>query len=109
MNAVVATTPIIGPFFARRLAELGRDQPPVAQIVVTLGGYARTLGDATNEETVTGASVGALFAPDSVRRSNSLAMLSTAVALRTLAQSDPWFAGMDGPTITHLVDEFGLA
>jgi hypothetical protein len=104
-----ATWPVIGSHFARRLVALGRERPPVAQVVVTLGGFSHALSDATNEETLTGASVDGLLGADSVRRGASLAMLSTAVAIRTLAQSDPWFPGMDGPTVTDLIDEFGLA
>ena len=47
-------------------------------------------------------------APDSLRKMNSQALLSSAVALRTLAQAAPWFPGMGGPSSTELVDEFGL-
>jgi hypothetical protein len=104
-----ASAPVIGPHFAKRLAVVGGERPPVAQIAVTLGSYAAALGDANNEETLTAAAAGVGFAPDSIRRTHSLAILSSAVALRTLAQETPWFPGMDGPTSTDLVSEFGIA
>jgi hypothetical protein len=103
-----ANAPVIGPYFAKRLAIVAKERPPVAQIVVTLGGYAQVLGDATNEETLTAASTNVAAAPDSLRRTGSLAIVSSAVALRTLAQESPWFPGMDGPSVAELVDEFAL-
>jgi hypothetical protein len=101
--------PVLGPFFAQRLGVVGKARPPVAQIVVTLGAYAQALSGTSNEETLTAANAVAAYGPDSVRPANSRAVLSSAVALRTMAQSTAWFPGMDGPSVTEIIDEFGLA
>jgi hypothetical protein len=103
-----ATAPVIGPYFAERRAVGARARPPVAQIVVTLGAYAQALGDATNEEILTAASADAAAGSDSSRRMNSRAVLSSAVAVRTLGQAVPWFPGMGGPSSTEIVDEFSV-
>jgi hypothetical protein len=104
-----ASASVLGPYFAERLGVVAKARPPVAQIVVTLGGFAQALSGASNEETLTAANARATYGPDSVWRANSRAMLSSAVAMRTMAQSTPWFPGMDGPSVTEIVDEFGLA
>ena len=106
--AARASAPVLGPYFAERLAVVARERPPVAQIAVTLGIYAQALGGATNEETLTAGSVDAAAGSDSSRSMTSRAVLSSAVALRTLGQAAPWFPGMDGPSRTDIVDEFGL-
>jgi hypothetical protein len=107
-RAARASAPVLGPYFAERLAVVARERPPVAQIAVTLGTYAQALGGATNEETLTAGSVDAAAGSDSSRSMTSRAVLSSAVALRTLGQAAPWFPGMDGPSRTEIVDEFGL-
>jgi hypothetical protein len=103
-----ATSPVIGPYFAARLLALAADQPPVAQVVVTLGGYASELDGASNEESLIAANARLTF-DDSTTRANGLAVVSSAVAIRTLAQSTPWFRGMSGPTAADLVNEFALS
>lgn len=104
-----ATSPVIGPYFAARLLKLAAERPPVAQVVVTLGGYASALENATNEESLIAASARLAYGADSGTRASSLALLSSAVAVRTLAQASPWFLGMPGPTASDLVSEFGLS
>jgi hypothetical protein len=104
-----AVNPVIGPYFAARLRKLAEDRPPVAQVVVTLGGYASALDDASNEESLIAAGARLFFGADSGTRANALAMLSSAVAVRTLAQAVPWFQGMPGPTTADLISEFGLS
>src|SRR4029079_10588755 len=106
--AARASAPVLGPYFAERLAVVARERPPVAQIAVTLGTFAPALGGATNEETLTAGAVDAMAASDSSRSMTSRAVLSSAVALRTLGQAPPWFPGMSGPSRTEIVDEFGL-
>ncbi len=103
-----ASAPVLGPYFAERLAVVARERPPVAQIAVTLGTFASALGGATNEETLTAGAVDAMAGSDSSRSMTSRAVLSSAVALRTLGQAAPWFPGMNGPSRTEIVDEFGL-
>lgn len=110
------TTPVIGTHFAARLRELGEERPPMAEVVVTLHGYPRNGFHATNEETLAAGS--ALLADadsvDSTRRASALALVASAVAVRPLAQSAPWFPGdefagsADAPDVTDLTSEFGL-
>jgi hypothetical protein len=104
-----ATSPVIGPYFASRLVKLAAERPPTAQVVVTLGGYAATLDDATNEESLIAANARAEFDHDSSTRASAMAVLSSAVAVRTLAQTAPWFEGMPGPTAADMITEFGLS
>jgi hypothetical protein len=106
-----ATAPVIGAHFAARLRSLGSWRPPVPQIVVTLSGGPRVLPGATNEETLAAVNAIAALAPspDSARRVAAIAMLGTAVAVRSLAQDEPWFPGDAGPDASDLVSEFGLA
>jgi hypothetical protein len=108
-RAARATNPVIGPYFAARLFKLAAARPPTAQVVVTLGGYAPSLDGASNEESLIAASARLAFGSDSGTRASSLAVLSSAVAVRTLAQATPWFQGMPGPTAGDLVSEFSLA
>jgi hypothetical protein len=103
-----ASTPLIGPQFAARLAVLGEDQPPLAPVVVTLRGHANSGLRATNEETLAAANAPLAIAPDSTRRLSGLGLLAAAVALRSTAQDRPWFVGNGGPTTTDLSAEFGL-
>jgi hypothetical protein len=104
-----ATSPVIGPYFAERLVKLAAERPPTAQVVVTLGGYAETLDDASNEESLIAANARAMFERDSTARTTATATLSSAVAVRTLAQAAPWFQGMPGPTAADVITEFGLS
>ena len=104
-----ATSPVIGPYFAARLLELAGDRPPTAQVVVTLGGYASALDGASNEESLIAAEARAAFGHDSSTRASAMAVLSSAVAVRTLAQAAPWFEGMPGPTAADMITEFGLS
>jgi hypothetical protein len=103
------SAPTIGAAFASRLAALGQELPPTAQVVVTLRSHSLGALQASNEETLAATYASAVIANDSVSRSNALALLSTAVALRSLAQELPWFAGDGGPRISDLTTEFGLA
>src|SRR4029077_236841 len=66
--AARASAPVLGPFFAQRLAVVARERPPLAQITVTLGTFAQALGGATNEETLTAGAVDAAAGSDSSRR-----------------------------------------
>jgi hypothetical protein len=99
---------VMGVAFATRLAALGRGRPPQSPVVVTLGSRAHTPLSATNDETLAASLIQKSALPDSARRVSALAALSAAVALRTLAQQEPWFAGDTGPDATDLSAEFGL-
>jgi hypothetical protein len=94
--------------FASRLEALGAERPTLAPIGVTLGTRARTTMRATNEETLAASHALTLADDDSVRRANSLSLLASAVALRSLAQDQPWFPGDGGPSAADLNAEFGL-
>jgi hypothetical protein len=104
-----ATSPVVGPYFAARLVKLAANRPPIAQVVVTLGGYSAALDDASNEEGLIAAGARAALLPDSLMRASAMAVLSSAVAVRTLAQAAPWFEGMPGPTAADMMTEFGLS
>lgn len=104
-----ATTPALGVFFATRLRALADAQPPSPPIVVTLRGHVHSDLEATNEESLAAAYAPLAFGTDSARRVDDLGLLSTAVALRTLSQDVPWFAGDAGPLPTDLTTEFGLS
>jgi hypothetical protein len=67
------------------------------------------LDGASNEESLIAANARLVFRNDSTARASSLAVLSSAVAVRTLAQATPWFDGMSGPTAADITSEFGLA
>lgn len=103
-----ASSSVIGSHFAARLRTLAADLPPVAQIVVTLRGQSHTALHATNDEMLVAANASLSFASDSARRSSALAILSSAVAMRSLAQSMPWFPGDGGPDASDLTAEYGL-
>lgn len=112
----VAEAPVIGTHFAARLRELGAERPPLAEVVVTLHGYPGNRFQASNEETLAAGSaiVADADSVDSTRRTSELALVASAVALRPLAQSAPWFPGNDfagapdAPDVTDLTSEFGL-
>ncbi|MEP6494574.1 MAG: hypothetical protein ABJF01_17950 [bacterium] len=107
----MASSPVLGSHFAARLRSLAADRPPVPQIVITLRGHARPDLPlrATNDEMLAAAYASLGVTSDSVRRAGALAMLSSAVALRSLAQAEPWFPGDAGPGVGDLTTEFGLA
>jgi len=107
----MASSGVLGTYFAARLRFLAGDRPPLAQIVVTLRGHARAESSlqATNDEMLAAAYALRSSATDSTRRVGALAMLSSAVAMRSLSQSEPWFPGDGGPGATDLTTEFGLA
>lgn len=100
---------LINMYFAERLAELAADRPPLAQVGVTLKTRARVSLRATNDEMLVGENSRGVSANDTIRRANALALLSTAVTMRTLSQSAPWFPGDRGPDASDLTSEFGLA
>lgn len=103
------TVPVLSEHFAPRLARLGAERPPVAQIAVTLRAHAIEHGIvATNDETLA-ASYAVRTASDSLHRDAALGLLASAVALRSLAQETPWFPGDGGPTVEDLTTEFDLA
>ena len=106
-EAAIASASLLDQHFARRLTELGTVRPPLAQVAVTLRTRARTSLAATNDETFAAAS--AAPAPDSIARDDALATLAVAVAMRSVAQSTPWFPGDPGPSVADLVGEFGIA
>jgi hypothetical protein len=108
-QAPAASASVFGDAFARRAEALAEWRPPEAPVVVTLRSRPESGIFATNDE-----SLAAMYAPlvseaDSSRRLPALAVLSTAVALRTRAQDTPWFAGDPAPTVPDLATEFGLA
>jgi hypothetical protein len=105
--AASASLPLLGGYFAERLAELGARRPTIAQIVVTMRGHPRASIEATNDETLAAARRSATSA-DTTRRANALAMLAGAIALRPYNQDAPWFAGMRSPDVSDLAAEFGL-
>jgi hypothetical protein len=112
----VRATPTAGPhasllnsYFASELDNLGALQPSLAQVGVTLGTRMHSDIRATNEETLVAGYARSLSENDSMRRANTLAILASAVALRTVAQSEPWFPGDGGPDAGDLNAEFGLA
>lgn len=110
-EAASARASVIGRYFAARLRVLGEQRPPVAQVAVTMHGRAHDPLVATNDETLTAAeaSLAAVPATDSLRRASALALVSGAVAMRSLAQAERWFPGDDGPGAGDLTAEFGLA
>lgn len=115
---------LLGPAVAERLADIGTTMPPQTPIALALRGYrsailARNPLNPTrhrfairpvNEETLVGEYARLLGADggDSARREPSLAVLAAATQLRAYAQEEPWFPGMPGPTVTTLVNGFGL-
>jgi len=107
-SAPVASASLLSPAFASRLRELGADRPPVAQIAVTLRTHTPSRLRADNDETLA-ADYALAGGADSIQRDGALAFLSSAVALRSLAQAEPWFPGDGGPELSDLRSEFGLA
>ncbi len=103
-----APAPVIGSYFAADLRALGALQPPQSQVVVTLGAHVGAALRATNEETLVGEYAPLAVRRDSTRRARAVSVLSSAVALRTLAQRVPWFAGDPAPTVSDLAAEFGI-
>jgi hypothetical protein len=114
-----AASPVVGPRFAARLLQLGAARPPLAEVVVTLHGFPKSSLRATNQEMLAAAESwvaqgGDTAAGDSTHRAMALAVVSSAVAVRTLAQSVPWFPGdaldvTDPVDVTDLTSEFGLS
>lgn len=107
-HASPASAPVLGARFAARLADIGRAQPPVAPVMVTLRGVRGSALHATNDEVLAAehARLGAEI--DATRRTTELALLWSAVALRPFAQAAPWFVGDAGPDASDLGREFGL-
>lgn len=105
----VPRAPLLNEFFAERLGELGAARPSLAQVGVTLN--TRTHGGVrgTNDETLAASFAMNVKSADSLRRANSLSLLASAVALRSLAQSTPWFPGDGGPDAGDLNAEFGVS
>jgi hypothetical protein len=64
---------------------------------------------ATNDETLAAEYALAADDADSLHRDAAEALLASAVALRSLGQSAPWFPGDGGPEVADLRSEFGLA
>lgn len=120
----MARRSLLGALFAERLVELGRSIPPSSPIAVTVRSHrdalvpngvidparpqSRIVADATNEETLIATTAPFTERPDSARRATALMLLSAAVAVRPLAQDQPWFPGETGPTMAHLRTEHGL-
>jgi hypothetical protein len=105
----VASFTVLSPRFARRLRELGDDRPPVAQIAVTLRTHTPSRMRADNDEELAAEYALSVSDADSIHRDGALALLSSAVSLRSLAQAAPWFPGDGGPDVADLRSEFGLA
>ena len=90
--AARATSPVIGPYFRGAAAEVSR--PIVRQSLrwsSRSAGTRSALDNASNEESLIAANARLAFGKDSAARASSLAVLSSAVAVRTLAQATPWF------------------
>jgi hypothetical protein len=107
--APTALASLLGEAFARRAEVLAESRPPVAPVVVTLRSQPQSGLSASNDESLAAAYAPLAGEPDSSRRLPALAVLSSAVALRTRAQSTPWFAGDPAPSVADLAAEFGLA
>ena len=107
--APVASSSVLGAAFAHRAESLAASRPPLAQVVVTLQSQPQSGVVATNDEALAAAYASFAADPDSSRRLPALAVLTSAVALRTRAQSTPWFADDPAPTVHDLSAEFGLA
>ncbi|HEX4681369.1 MAG TPA: hypothetical protein VH277_01600 [Gemmatimonadaceae bacterium] len=103
-----ARVSILNARFASRLAALGREEPPRAQVVVTERSRGVRGVPPTNEETLV-AKAALVQGEDSTNRAERLGLLASVVALRTYAQSTPWFVGDPGPDDMDLAAEFGLA
>jgi len=103
-----ATASVLGEAFARRAQTLAAFRPPLAQVIVTLRSHPQSGFFATNDESLAAAYAPVSFGVDSSRRLPALAVLSSAVALRTRAQATPWFVGDVTPTTADLAAEFGL-
>ena len=108
-EAPLASASVLGEAFAERAQRLAAWRPPLAQVVVTLRSNVQSGLLASNDESLAAAYAPVAAAADSARRPAALAVLSSAVALRTRAQSTPWFAGDPAPTVPDLAAEFGLA
>ena len=106
---VPAPRSVLGPAFAARLTLLARSRPPLSQIVVNLRSHPDARLRATNDESLAAAYAPLAARSDSSERTNALTVLSTAVALRSLAQQEPWFPGDEGPDASDLSSEFGVA
>jgi hypothetical protein len=104
-----ATGTLLDAHFAQRLAELGRARPPLAQVAVTLRTRAHTTLRASNEESLAASMATADTTNPADERDDALAALAVAVALRSTAQSEPWFPGDDGPPVSDLMSQYGLA
>ena len=104
-----ASASVFGEAFARRAEALAAWRPAEAPVVVTLRSRPESGIFATNDESLAAAYAPFVSDADSSRRLPALAVLSTAVALRTRAQDTPWFAGDPAPTAPDLAAEFGLA
>lgn len=104
-----ANASVLGEAFARRAQTLAAFRPPSAQVIVTLRSHPQSGFFATNDESLAAAYAPLSFGVDSSRRVPALAVLSSAVALRTRAQTTPWFVGDVTPTTADLAAEFGLA
>ncbi|HXT14896.1 MAG TPA: hypothetical protein VN706_04660 [Gemmatimonadaceae bacterium] len=104
-----ARVSVLSARFAARLATLGREQPPKAQIIVTERSQGVQATAATNDETLAATYARAQADDDSISRTERLAQLASTVALRSYSQSAPWFVGDAGPDESDLVSEFGLS
>jgi hypothetical protein len=100
---------LLNTYFAERLERLGAERPPLAQVAVTLRTRSHVALRATNDEVLVGNAARVTAASDTVKRANALALLASAVSMRTLAQNVPWFPGDRGPDAADLIAEFGLA
>jgi len=100
---------LLNPYFAERLELLGGERPPLAQVAVTLRMRSHVSLRATNDEVLAANAARAIPSSDTARRANALALLASAVSMRTLAQNTPWFPGDRGPDAADLIAEFGLA
>lgn len=107
-NQTRASASVLGDAFAERAETLAASRPPMAPVVVTVRSLPHSGLSASNDEALAAEYAPLVTDPDSSRRVPALAVLQSAVALRTRAQSTPWFAGDPAPTVPDLSAEFGL-
>jgi len=104
-----ARYPLLGMEFGTRAATLATARPAIGQVTVSLRGQKAIPGWTLNDETLAAAYATLDLRSDSARRVAALSVLSTAVAMRSLAQEAPWFEGDLGPSPVDITAEFGLA
>jgi hypothetical protein len=107
--AAAARYPLLGAEFADRAVTLGERRPAIGQVTVSLRNQKAFPLSTLNDEMLAAVAATIDASSDSARRIAAMSVLSTAVAMRGLAQEAPWFEGSSGPTAADITAEFGLA